>query len=106
MGLNREHVIWQSENRLWNIGFYAHEVIGPDYEWDVRYDYEEFDWVSTGHSTMAHAEKSWNGANPGCDVERVPYTTSAHDLCKKLDTMARWLDYPEERLAYYLSIPL
>lgn len=72
MSFNRENVAWQSQDGTWNLGFYrVLERFGysddEDYdpEWDVDYDYENFDWLSTGHPSLDAARASWNGANPG-----------------------------------------
>lgn len=81
MSFNRENIIWQSKNGLWNIGFFAiHESMisysnDDDYdsEWDVDYDYERFSWASWGHTTADKAFASWKGANPGMTRE-FPYS--------------------------------
>lgn len=83
MSFNRENVVWQSANGTWNIGFYTvHESFwsydDDDYdpEWDVNYDYDSFEWASTGHASKEDAYRAWKGANPGAfsvelDAERI-----------------------------------
>jgi hypothetical protein len=69
VSFNRENVIWQSPNGTWNRAFYAVSWVDPspdaDPEWDVDYDYGQFDWLSTGHPTEEDAYRSWKGGNPG-----------------------------------------
>lgn len=97
MSLNRENVIWQSKDQTWNRGFYTCNPMGSfdedfDHEWDVEYDYSSFEWVSTGHPTLASAEKSWDGPNPDGNDE-VPYKGNAAES-KKCDLMAKWFKDP------------
>jgi hypothetical protein len=65
MSLNRENVIWKSKNGTWNIGFFDYFRTGDDHEWDVEYDFNSFNWCSTGHNTEREAHSAWKGANPG-----------------------------------------
>lgn len=90
MSFNRENVAWQSQDGTWNLGFYhVLERFGysddEDYdpEWDVDYDYENFDWLSTGHPSLDAARASWNGANPGMMV-----VASGEDRVADLEEMA------------------
>lgn len=90
MSFNRENVVWQSQDGTWNLGFYrVLERFGysddEDYdpEWDVDYDYENFDWLSTGHPSLDAARNSWGGANPGMWV-----TESSVERVAELDEMA------------------
>lgn len=89
MSLNRENVVWQSHNGLWNRAFYhvtwvGSEADGYDPEWDVEYSMDRFDWLSTGHTTEQGAHLSWKGANPGgCTV-----FLQGHPMCDLLDAIA------------------
>jgi hypothetical protein len=65
MSCNRENVTWKSRDGTWNRGFYDFYQTGEDYEWDVEYDNDRFNWVSLGHATEEEANLSWDGANPG-----------------------------------------
>lgn len=70
MSFHRENVIWQSADGTWSRGFFQTYDSGPadedwDPEWDVEYDFDELQWVSTGHASEEAAARSWNGANPG-----------------------------------------
>lgn len=70
MSKNRDNEIWQSPDGSWNLAFYRvipGDTSDPDYddEWDVDYDPNEFDWVSTGHRSSDEAWRSWTGVNPG-----------------------------------------
>jgi hypothetical protein len=69
MSFHRENVIWQSPDGTWNRGFYTAEIEywKEDYdpEWDVDYNFDEFEWLSSGHPTEEAAHKSWTGSNPG-----------------------------------------
>lgn len=94
MSFNRENVIWQSENGTWSIGFYKVMWTGEDPEWDVDYDYDHFEWVSTGHRSESEAASSWTGANPG-GSEVPPSGASTKAERKRLDNMAEALQHPE-----------
>lgn len=70
MSHHHENVIWQSPNGTWNRGFY--ERIRPaftdedyDSEWDDDFDFERFEWASTGLASEQAAVDSWPGPNPG-----------------------------------------
>ena len=89
MSWNRDNVIWQSADGSWNRGFYKVVWTGDDPEWDVEYDYDQFEWVSTGHASEEDADDSWNGSNPGMSTI-VEYDGNEDD-CDKYDKMA--LDY-------------
>lgn len=69
MSVHRENITWKSRNGTWNRGFYDFTYNDHDEdfdpEWDVEYDYDRFNWVSTGHATQEAADRAWNGANPG-----------------------------------------
>ena len=93
MSVNRKHVVWQSKNGLWNIGFWDYYNINEDdedfdYEWDVEYYDDEFNWVSRGHATSDKAEDSWDGANPGGADDIVEYSDQTAAECEKLDALA------------------
>ena len=110
MSLNRENVIWKSRNGTWSIGFFHCYSVGdtsdPDYdpEWDVEYDYDTFDWASTGHPTEDAAYKAWDGANPG------GYTVLATpgDETDRYDKMAAaWIEHDRaERRKYNRTVLL
>ena len=93
MSFNRENIAWQSKSGLWNLGFYTvlkgWDDGSDDYdpEWDVDYDFERFEWVSTGHPTYQAASDSWDGANPGCTTI-VEFTEENTAQCAALDQKA------------------
>jgi hypothetical protein len=64
VSVNRENVIWQSEDGTWSRGFYDYVTTGDDYEWDVEY-LDSFMWVRTGLRSEDAAHDAWDGANPG-----------------------------------------
>lgn len=90
MSFHRENVIWQSKNGLWSRGFFA--VAWTDYdgdpEWDVEYDWDHFNWASTGHTTEDRAHQSWDGANPGGAIV-VTWSEETADECASYDRMAK-----------------
>lgn len=89
MSFHRENIIWQSKNGTWNRGFFT--VAWVDYdgdpEWDVEYDFDSFEWVSTGHPSEEAAHRSWNGANPG-GYDYRPYEAETAKGCDRYDEMA------------------
>lgn len=99
MSKNREHVIWESKDGSWNIGFYQFVQTGEDEEWDVEYIYSEFFWARTGFKTSDLARRAWTGANPGADYTINDYSTSA-GACDEYDEMVKCLNdsgYAEKR---------
>lgn len=103
MSFNRENVIWRSASGVWSIGFYVvHESVGPfgdddeyDPEWDVDYDYDSFEWASTGHASEDEAIRSWKGANPGMHA-----IESRAERIAELDAMLKeFLDRSNNRRA-------
>lgn len=94
MSFYRENVIWKSMDGTWSIGFYKTIWTGEDPEWDVIYDYDHFEWVSTGHRSEESANSSWKGANPG-GGEVIPSGASTKAERKRLDNMAESLQHPE-----------
>ena len=108
MGLNREHVIWQSADKTWNIGFFDFVNVGEsdpdwDYEWDVEYDHTSFWWASTGHSTPDKALESYPGANPGGENGLFAYKRGNTRLCKEYDEMVKCFRSPEYAAAKRLK---
>lgn len=97
MSKNRENVLWQSENGTWNRGFFSFWEVGdtsdPDFddEWDVEYNYDEFFWASTGHTSEVAAEKAWRGPNPG-GWERLVHTDADASDAARYDAMAAALN--------------
>jgi hypothetical protein len=87
MSFNRENVIWESEDGSWNRGFFYVRWTGDDPEWDVEYDFDAFEWVSTGHPDERAAHASWQGANPGGGYV-VSYEGN-EDECAQYDEMAQ-----------------
>lgn len=96
MSVNRENVVWQSENGTWGRGFYdyyntkSYDDDDYDFEWDVDYNYDTFTWVSVGHATEDEARAAWQGANPG-GSETVEYggtNPSGELLAPQFDEMA------------------
>lgn len=90
MSFNRDNVIWRSANGSWNLGFYVvldgfgyGDDEDYDPEWGVDYDYENFEWLSTGHPSLDAARAAWDGANPGMMV-----VASGEDRVAELDAMA------------------
>lgn len=99
MSVNRENVTWQSKDGKWNRGFFDFYNVNEsdpdwDYEWDVEYDFNAFNWVSTGHATEEAADRSWRGANPG-GGESAPYNRANAKECARYDHMARRFLDPE-----------
>lgn len=103
MSFNRENITWQSEDGTWNRGFYScfdnYSSDDEDYdpEWDVDYDYDSFEWVSTGHATEQGAWNSWNGANPGGGDMR-PWNAQDAEENARLDDMAFIHQEQEKRM--------
>ena len=89
MSFNRDNVVWQSEDGTWSRGFFGADVYGDDPEWDVEYDYQRFEWASTGHRTERSAEDSWHGANPG--MHTIWLHAADPDRCRNFDGMAQAL---------------
>ncbi len=88
MSFHRENVTWQSEDGTWSLGFfevYSYDSGDDDYdpEWDVDYDYDSFQWVSTGHPTREAAGAAWDGSNPGgttvCPWDRIEGDNEKYD---------------------------
>lgn len=96
MSVNRENIIWQSEDGTWGRGFYdyyntkSYDDDDYDYEWDVEYNYDTFTWVSVGHATEDEARAAWKGANPGgsSTVEFGGTDMQGEVLAPQLDEMA------------------
>lgn len=93
MSVNRENVIWQSENGKWNLGFFevyenwSDDDEDYDFEWDVEYNFSAFEWVSRNHATEDAALRSWDGANPGM-WQTIGYSPETADQCARYDNMA------------------
>lgn len=91
MSFNRENIVWQTEDKLWHIGFYEWFPVGntfdEDYdpEWDVDYNYDRFVWVSTSHTTPESAMNSYP-RNPG-SYNMAPYGYLSEDELKKFALM-------------------
>lgn len=75
MSFHHENIIWQTEDGKWSIGFYtrlrgdAYGTEDYDPEWDDDFDFDTFQWASTGHPSMDDASRAWRGPNPGtCSV--------------------------------------
>jgi len=88
MSFNRENIVWQSANGSWNIGFFRVECYpsyGEDFdpEWDVEYDFSEFEWVSVGHNSEDEAYRAWKGANPGGGMI-MDYTEGESEIYDKM----------------------
>ncbi len=101
MSLNRENVSWQSANGTWSIGFFEFRYVNRDsedfdHEWDVEYDYTEFNWASSGHISAEAAYEAYarNHANPGCGA--IYYHPTAEDI-EGQDLISQF----ERRLAAY-----
>lgn len=66
MSVNRENVTWKSNKTgKWYRGFFDYFQTGEDYEWDVEYDFDSFNWAAGPFDTYERADNSWDGANPG-----------------------------------------
>ena len=87
MSFYRENVTWQSENGSWSRGFFSNFQVGDDPEWDVEYDFNRFEWVSTGHPSEYDADSSWPGPNPG-GGETIPFSEATAADCRRYDAMA------------------
>ena len=103
MPVNRENVTWPSEDGTWNIGFFDFWETGGedrDFEWDVEYDWDKFNWCSTGHATREDADAAWTGPNPGGGR----FYAEVSDETRKYDAMARaWLEEEQTRKARSFS---
>lgn len=100
MSVNRENVVWQSKNKLWNLGFYAFEPVNEDdsdydSEWDVEYNFDEFWTVFVGYPTPEAAKAAWNGPSSGATT-LVPYSK---DSAEMFDQMAQFCLHPEMKEA-------
>lgn len=91
MSFNRENVIWQSANGLWNRGFFTCTenwwMDDPDPEWDVEYDTTTFEWAATGLASEDKAVDVWDGPNPG-GWTTYEYATGTREQCNRFDGMA------------------
>ena len=83
----RANVIWESADGTWNRGFFKVTWFGDDFEWDVRYDYNSFEWVSTGHPDDRTAQNAWPWLNPG--GYNLVFYKDDPKLCDEYDQMAR-----------------
>lgn len=103
MSVNRENLIWQSPDSTWSRGFFtciprswSEDGGEPDPEWDVDYEMDSFEWVSTGHPTEEAAARSWDGANPGGHWTHR-YTDGAARESLNYDVMAAELEITEDK---------
>jgi hypothetical protein len=102
MSWNHESVAWQSKDKTWSIGFYpctphGSEDDGYDPEWDVEYDYNSFDFVSTGHTTSDEAERAGSknyGNSGGSQILRWHKENAA--AIANCEEMALWHTNPEQ----------
>lgn len=106
MSLNRENVIWQSEDGTWNRGFYDFHYVGErdedfDEEWDVEYT-EKLSWVSTGHASRQLADSSWRGPNPGGSSE-ISYSEENREYIEELEDEAAKTYLAAQRGGHYAS---
>lgn len=98
------NVVWQTADGTWSIGFhtatgfYTEPDDGEfDPEWDAEYDFDSFEWASTGHSTKEDAIRAWHGANPGT-TDICPWSKGkANEDSKKYDLMVDYYFHPEKR---------
>lgn len=88
MSCNRENIVWQNKDGKWSIGFYDFITTGPDYEWDVEYDFDTFNWGSSGHSTAEAAMNAWDGSNPGC-YDLLEYSEASADRIARYNEMLK-----------------
>ena len=94
MSFNRENVTWQSKDGTWNMAFFrvtweGSEADGYDPEWDVEYDYKEFDLYAYAKG-QATPEDAWAVAtertsNPGSTWVISRLVNS--EECDKYDAM-------------------
>lgn len=94
MSFNRENITWESADGTWNLAFFqtlwvGREADGFDPEWDVQYDYSEFD-VYVYATKQATPDAAYEHilrytSNPGGTnlVSRVMNT----EACEKYDAM-------------------
>lgn len=94
MSFNRENVTWQSKDGTWNMAFFrttwvGSEADGYDPEWDVEYDYTEFDLHvhATGKSSPdeAYEDVVRRTSNPGGGW--VVSRQMDSEACDKYDAM-------------------
>jgi hypothetical protein len=94
MSFNRENVTWQSKDGTWNMAFFrtiwvGSEADGFDPEWDVQYDYKEFNLYAYAKG-RATPEDAWNVAtkrtsNPG--GTNLVSRAMNREACEKYDAM-------------------
>lgn len=93
MSFHRENVIWESKGGKYYRGFFAtlwvgSEADGYDPEWDVDYDYDNFNNIAGPFYSQQEAYDSWQGANPG-SYEVAPYIKENAELINQYDMMFR-----------------
>lgn len=102
MSWNHESVAWQSKDKTWSIGFYpatftGSEADGDDPEWDVDYDYNRFEWVSTGHATSDAASKAgYNHYGNFGSPDLFPWRKDLIADIANFEEMALWHKNPEQ----------
>ena len=65
MSFYREVVVWKSRHGGWYIALFDSYSTGPDPEWDVEYNFNDFEWASGPHPSQDDAWSAWPYANPG-----------------------------------------
>jgi hypothetical protein len=84
----RANVQWQSANGTWGMGFFTVSEEDGESETGVVYDYDSFEFATTGHATEHSA---WDAAtadrvNPGSS--RIYRLSEYPQDCARFDTMA------------------
>lgn len=101
MSLHREHVIWQSKNKRWNIGFFTvihqgSEMDGFDHEWDVDYDYHSFGAAMRGYDSAEDVDKAARRIYPNYgSTNPIPYSKNEPAI-EEYDYMALCVNSPAE----------
>lgn len=101
MSTYHQHIIWESSNGTWGIGFFERIDTNynndPEYdsEWDDAYSDNNFVWAKTGFRTPALAVASSSKEfRPGYEEVPLDYATDP-SLCEKFDRMAISLRNPK-----------
>lgn len=101
MSTYHQHVIWESSNGTWGIGFFeridTNYNNNPEYdsEWDDAYSDNSFVWAKTGFRTPALAvASSLKEFRPGYEAEELHYE-DAPEMCEDFDLMALHVTSPE-----------
>lgn len=101
MSTYHQHIIWESVNGKWSIGFFErinmNQTHDPDYdaEWDDDYNEEKFVFAKSGFNNPKQAVScASKNYHPGYEEEPLKYNDDPN-LCEKLDRMSISFENPE-----------